>query len=75
MDGNVSEWTDDCWHDNYTRAPSNSHAWVNPGCAAHVIRGGSWGSAPDQVRSSYRLAAPADTRSARVGFRVARDLL
>jgi formylglycine-generating enzyme required for sulfatase activity len=75
MDGNVSEWIDDCWHDNYTRAPSNSHAWVNPGCAVHVIRGGSWGSAPDQVRSSYRLAAPADTRSARVGFRVARDLL
>ncbi|HEX4479223.1 MAG TPA: SUMF1/EgtB/PvdO family nonheme iron enzyme [Rudaea sp.] len=75
MDGNVSEWTEDCWHDNYTRAPSDSHAWVNPGCAAHVIRGGSWGSAPDQARSSYRLAAPADTRSARVGFRVARDLL
>ncbi len=75
MDGNVSEWTEDCWHDNYTRAPSNSHSWVNPGCAAHVIRGGSWGSAPDQARSSYRLAAPADTRSARVGFRVARDLL
>ncbi len=75
MDGNVSEWTDDCWHDNYTRAPSNSRAWVNPGCAAHVIRGGSWGSAPDQARSSYRLAAPADTRSARVGFRVARDLM
>lgn len=75
MDGNVSEWTADCWHDNYTRAPADSRAWVNPGCAAHVIRGGSWGSAPDQARSSYRLAAPSDTRSARVGIRVARDLL
>jgi formylglycine-generating enzyme required for sulfatase activity len=74
MDGNVSEWTADCWHDNYTRAPADSKAWVNPGCAAHVIRGGSWGSAPDQARSSYRLAAPSDTRSARVGIRIARDL-
>jgi formylglycine-generating enzyme required for sulfatase activity len=74
MDGNVSEWTADCWHDNYTRAPADSRAWVNPGCAAHVIRGGSWGSAPDQARSSYRLAAPSDTRSARVGIRIARDL-
>jgi formylglycine-generating enzyme required for sulfatase activity len=74
MDGNISEWVADCWHDNYTRAPSDSKAWLNPGCAEHVVRGGSWGSAPDQVRSAFRLAAPADTRSARVGFRVAREL-
>jgi formylglycine-generating enzyme required for sulfatase activity len=74
MNGNVSEWVADCWHDNYTRAPSDSKAWINPGCAERVVRGGSWGSAPDQVRSAFRLAAPADTRSARVGIRVARDL-
>jgi len=74
MNGNVSEWVADCWHDNYTRAPADSRAWLNPGCAEHVVRGGSWGSAPDQVRSAFRLAAPADTRSARVGFRVAREL-
>ncbi|HZP66977.1 MAG TPA: SUMF1/EgtB/PvdO family nonheme iron enzyme [Rudaea sp.] len=74
MDGNVSEWVADCWHDNYTRAPTGSGAWVNPGCTAHVVRGGSWGSAPEQVRSAYRIAAPTDTRNARVGMRVARDL-
>jgi formylglycine-generating enzyme required for sulfatase activity len=74
IDGNVSEWVEDCWHDNYTRAPADSRAWINPGCASHVVRGGSWGSAPDQERSAYRIAAPSDTRSARVGVRVARDL-
>ncbi len=74
MAGNVSEWVDDCWHDNYTRAPRDSSAWVNPGCERRVVRGGSWGSDPLQVRSAFRLSAPADTRSARVGFRVARDL-
>lgn len=74
MEGNVSEWTEDCWHDNYVRAPRDSKAWVNPGCERHVVRGGSWGSDPDQVRSAFRLAAAADARSARVGFRVARDL-
>lgn len=74
IDGNVSEWVADCWHDNYTRAPADSRAWINPGCASHVVRGGSWGSAPDQERSAFRIAAPADTRSARVGMRVARDL-
>lgn len=74
IDGNVSVWVADCWHDNYMRAPVDSSAWMNPGCAEHVIRGGSWGSAPDQVRSAYRLSAPSTTRSARVGIRVARDL-
>ncbi|MBN8726784.1 MAG: SUMF1/EgtB/PvdO family nonheme iron enzyme [Xanthomonadales bacterium] len=74
MDGNVSEWVQDCWHDNYIRAPRESTAWVNPGCRQHVVRGGSWGSDPLQVRSAFRLPAAADTRSARVGFRVARDL-
>lgn len=74
MNGNVSEWVADCWHENYTRAPADSTAWMNPGCVQHVIRGGSWGSAPDQVRSAYRISAPADTRSPRVGMRVARDL-
>ena len=74
IDGNVSEWVADCWHDNYTRAPADSRAWINPGCASHIVRGGSWGSAPEQVRSAFRIAAPSETRSARVGVRVARDL-
>jgi len=74
MEGNVSEWVDDCWHDNYTRAPRDSSAWINPGCERHVVRGGSWGSDPDQVRSAFRIAARSDTRSARVGFRIARAL-
>lgn len=74
MDGNVSEWVEDCWHDTYIRAPRDSRAWVNPGCERRVVRGGSWGSDPDQVRSAFRLSALATTRSGRVGFRVARDL-
>ncbi|KJV32041.1 formylglycine-generating enzyme family protein [Luteibacter yeojuensis] len=74
MGGNVSEWVADCWHDNYIRAPRTGEAWVNPGCGRRVIRGGSWGSAPEQVRSAYRQGASADLRSARVGFRVAREL-
>ncbi|MGH8123013.1 MAG: SUMF1/EgtB/PvdO family nonheme iron enzyme [Rudaea sp.] len=74
IDGNVSEWVEDCWHDNYLRAPADSRAWVNPGCERHVVRGSSWGSAPDQARSAFRASLPADARNAQVGFRVARDL-
>jgi formylglycine-generating enzyme required for sulfatase activity len=72
--GNVSEWVADCWHQSYRRAPSDGEAWVNPGCRTRVMRGGSWASAPAQVRASWRLAADADTTNARMGFRVVRDL-
>lgn len=74
IDGNVSEWVADCWHENYVRAPTDGSAWVNPGCDERVIRGGSWGSAPDQDRSAFRMGAATDSRSGRVGFRVVRDL-
>jgi formylglycine-generating enzyme required for sulfatase activity len=74
MDGNVAEWVEDCWHDSYLRAPADSRAWVNPGCARHVVRGGSWGSAPEQFRPAYRASAARELRSGRTGFRVVRDL-
>ncbi|MDI3261235.1 formylglycine-generating enzyme family protein [Aerosticca soli] len=74
IDGNVSEWVADCWHDNYLRAPQDGSAWLNPGCTVHVVRGGSWGSSPEQARSAFRQAAAADTRSGRVGFRLMREL-
>lgn len=74
IDGNVSEWVQDCWHDSYLRAPRDGSAWVNPGCGVRVVRGGSWGSSPDQVRSAYRQGADAGVRSGRVGFRVLREL-
>ena len=41
MIGNVSEWTLDCWHDSYQRAPTDGSAWVNAGCPQRVIRGAS----------------------------------
>ncbi len=72
--GNVSEWTADCWHESYARAPLDFSAWENPGCAQRVLRGGSWGSAPDESRSASRAAFGATHRSAKIGFRVLREL-
>ena len=74
LEGNVSEWVEDCWHDDLLRAPETPVAWVNPGCELRVVRGGSWGSGRDQVRSAWRGGVLADSGGARVGFRVARDL-
>jgi formylglycine-generating enzyme required for sulfatase activity len=72
--GNVSEWVADCWHAGYRRAPANGEPWINPGCRTRVMRGGSWASAPAQIRSAWRLSVDGDTTNARLGFRVVRDL-
>lgn len=74
LDGNVSEWVADCWHASYRRAPRDASPWVNPGCRTFVIRGGSWASAPEQIRSAWRAPAPRDTTNARIGFRVMREI-
>ncbi len=74
MGGNVSEWVEDCWHSSYSQAPSDTSAWVNPGCTRRMIRGASWSSDPKQARSSARVSAAATSVFSRVGFRVVRDL-
>lgn len=74
MVGNVAEWTHDCWHDSYRRAPGNGSAWVNPGCTKRVARGASWASSPDQARSAYRAPVDADSSNGRLGFRIVREL-
>jgi formylglycine-generating enzyme required for sulfatase activity len=72
--GNISEWTQDCWHQNYLRAPVDGSAWVNPGCVQRVVRGGYWASGPEQSRAAFRMAVSADRYGPVIGFRVARDL-
>lgn len=74
LEGNVSEWVADCWHDGYRRAPTKGESWVNPGCRTRVLRGGAWSSAPAQARAAWRSRAEADSTNALTGFRVVREL-
>lgn len=76
MLGNVSEWTQDCWHDNYNNAPSDGSAWLDKDggdCSRRVVRGGSWNYAPQDVRSAGRLGLNAGGAIYFLGFRIARD--
>ena len=59
MSGNVWEWTSGCGGTD---------------CMQHVVRGGSFQSAPVEVRSANRFAVNATKRRDDVGLRVARDL-
>ena len=72
--GNVYEWTEDCWKDNYSNAPTDGSAWTSENCVSRVVRGGSWETFPRYLRSAYRDRYIAVNRSTRYGFRVARTL-
>jgi len=73
MHGNVWEWTQDCWHDNYAGAPTDGSAWTT-GCTNRngVLRGGSWDSGPANLRSAIRVRGIPGIRGGIIGFRLAR---
>jgi formylglycine-generating enzyme required for sulfatase activity len=56
MHGNIWEFCQDVWHDNYDGAPVDGSAWVNGGNSSlRVTRGGSWVNYPWWCRSAFRL--------------------
>jgi formylglycine-generating enzyme required for sulfatase activity len=57
MHGNVWEWCQDDWHNDYEGAPIDGSAWLNneEGNNGKLLRGGSWYPSPDHCRSAYRL--------------------
>jgi formylglycine-generating enzyme required for sulfatase activity len=72
--GNVWEWVEDCYHDNYVGAPADSAAWTTGDCSRRVARGGSWGNLPRFVRSADRVGVATVSRLYGLGFRVVRTL-
>jgi len=73
MGGGVAEWVADCWHANYAGAPTDGDAWECQNRNDHVLRGGSWMSAPNIVRASDREHYETSVRYPGNGFRVARS--
>ena len=80
--GNVWERVEDCWHDNYSGAPTDGSAWTSGsniygvfpkggGSCGRVVRGGSFVSDPPGVRSAFRVSAGVHVF---VGIWVARNL-
>jgi formylglycine-generating enzyme required for sulfatase activity len=71
MHGNVFEWVQDLWHDNYLNAPENGNAWEVEGDAnRRVFRGGSWGNPSSNLHSTTRFYKEPDTRASVIGFRI-----
>ncbi len=86
MHGNVWEWCQDDFHDNYDDAPTDGSAWIQPQNSNFdnqsysqenednqlnkVIRGGSWANRPLVCRCANRNYYNPRVDSSIVGFRV-----
>lgn len=72
--GNVWEWVQDCYAKSYTDAPTDGSAAKETSDCARVLRGGSWSSSPQDLRSASRFRDAPGGRISNSGFRVARTL-
>jgi formylglycine-generating enzyme required for sulfatase activity len=74
MAGNVSQWVQDCAHDDYNGAPNDGSARIGGDCSRRVVRGGSWSDDPQYHRSASRFGSTTFFRDGGLGFRLARTL-
>ncbi|WP_312914737.1 formylglycine-generating enzyme family protein [Candidatus Competibacter phosphatis] len=73
MLGNVLEWTQDRWHENYQGAPTDGLAWEGQNInGRHTLRGGAWDGKARFVRASSRVDRSLSYRSDLISFRCAR---
>lgn len=79
--GNVWEWVEDYYCDDYETGPTDGTARKSKSCGSadaieglRVFRGGSCFYEPRQMRSAMRLRNWPNFRNQTLGFRIARDL-
>ncbi|MGH9843405.1 MAG: formylglycine-generating enzyme family protein [Blastocatellia bacterium] len=74
MHGNVWEWCEDEWHNNYEGAPMDGRAWVEGSStgSGRVDRGGGWAYDAAYCRSAYRNGDAPGYRYVALGFRLVR---
>jgi formylglycine-generating enzyme required for sulfatase activity len=74
MHGNVWEWLEDVWHDNYEGAPSDGSAWTAGGDSnVHLLlHGGSWYNNDNWLRCAFRSTIPATHTYGSRGLRLSR---
>ncbi len=74
MSGNVWEWCEDCWHNDYKGAPTDGSAWTSGGNSSQrVLRGGSWDDSSAYCRVACRVRFVQGHHSYLLGFRLSQD--
>ena len=76
MNGNVWEWCEDRYHDNYDGAPVDGSAWLAGTQGFRVARGGSFDDPASRGTCASRLGHSESEKPdpTRIGFRPALDL-
>jgi len=70
--GNVSEWVEDCYVDNYREAPTDGSAVITSDCTDRVLRGGNWRFSPQTARAADRSHLFPGVANYTTGFRLVR---
>ena len=75
LDGNVDEWTQDCWNRDYQGAPEDGVAWLSGDCRERVVRGNKreFHDGSKFGYSAIRYPVPSSSGGA-IGFRLAMSL-
>ena len=73
MSGNVWEWVQDCWNENYLGASLEGKSMDTGDCGRRMRRGGSWINGPQVARSAFRFRSYASERGNYLGFRIVLD--
>jgi formylglycine-generating enzyme required for sulfatase activity len=74
MLGNVGEWVEDCYVNNYRDAPTDGRPNTEGACSARVYRGAYWKTNPQLVRAANRFNSSPNGWGTGLGFRVARTV-
>ena len=72
--GNVREWVEDCWNEDYVGAPTDGSAWLSGDCTRSPGRGASHDFNGGALRSASRRMNVRGTPFINSGFRVARSV-
>lgn len=75
MHGNVWEWVEDCWNENYENSPADGSALTEGDCSRRIVRGGSWNNRPALLRAAGRNGVDTAELGLNIGFRLARTLV
>jgi formylglycine-generating enzyme required for sulfatase activity len=72
MLGNVWEWTQDCFNEYSSDAPTDQRPWISGDCNWRVLRGGSWTSEILFLHSAFRDSSSVSGTYTDNGLRIAR---